>query len=212
MGGLKKASPSRLRRRLRRSAERADAEKAAAEKATAEKAAAEIAAAEKAATVKAAAEKVETDKAAAEKAERAAAEKAAAERAAAEKTAAEKVAAKSEAEESEMTATTSSSKQKFSSDNCVAPLPLCLYCCHHGSGDHLVHFDLRCLCSELKCVCQCYCTEKQVTVKRKYFTHRDWEVIPLTPEERAEAHAFAYAQDRKFYSSYNGCTNPRCLT
>ena len=111
-GSLYKASPSRLRRRLRRASERerivaaekAAAEKAAAEKAAAEKAAAETAATETAAAEKATAEKTAVKKAAAEKAaadekvaaKRAAAEEAdvqeAAERAATENAAVEKVA------------------------------------------------------------------------------------------------------------------------
>ena len=91
-----------------------------------------------------------------------------------------------------------------------APLPLCLYCCHQGSGDHPVHFFQRCLCEERVCVCQCYCTESQVEVKRKHFTHRDWEVTLLSAEKRAAAHAFASAQGNKFYCSYNGCTSTTC--
>ena len=89
-------------------------------------------------------------------------------------------------------------------------LPLCHYCCHEGSGDQPVHFFQRCLCDEIACVCQCYCTESQVIVKRKHFTHRHWEVNPLSPEKRAEAHAFASAQNFKFYGSYNGCTSTTC--
>ena len=85
-GGLHKQSPSRLRRREKRAAERkqsAAAEKCAAEKAAAEKCAAEKAAAEEFAAEKAAAEKFAVEKAAAEKcADTAKAEQAASESAA----------------------------------------------------------------------------------------------------------------------------------
>ena len=101
-GSLYKASPSRMRRRLRRASEReriVAAEKAAAEKAAAEKAAAEKAAAEKATAEKTAVKKAAAEKAAADEkvaAKRAAAEEAdvqeAAERAATENAAVEKVA------------------------------------------------------------------------------------------------------------------------
>ena len=237
--GLKKASPSRLRRSVRRTAAaaRTEAENAAARaetvKAEAEKAAAErVSAAEKRAAENAASE-----------------EAAAAMRIAAEKTVAEKVAAESadsNAEEkvtADLIATTSTRGNKVmlgtgsvnsatKCGNCEglmspdhqcdstspacevklapAPLPLCLYCCHQGSGDQPVHFFQRCLCEERVCVCQCYCTENQVEVKRKHSTHRDWEVTPLSAEKRAAAHAFASAQDKKFYGSYNGCTSTTC--
>ena len=93
-----------------------------------------------------------------------------------------------------------------------APLPLCLYCCHPGSGDHLVHYEQRCLCSELKCICQCYCTETQVKVKRLHFTQPTWNAgwKPLTTEERAKAHTFASAQNLKIYRG-KPCTNNSCL-
>ena len=93
-----------------------------------------------------------------------------------------------------------------------APLPLCLYCCHLGSGDHPVHYEQRCLCSERKCICQCYCTETQVEVKRLHFTQPTWNAgwKPLTTEERAQAHTFASAQDLKFYRG-QPCTNKHCL-
>ena len=93
-----------------------------------------------------------------------------------------------------------------------APLPLCHYCCHLGSGDHPVHFEQRCLCSELKCICQCYCTEIQVEVKRQHFTQPTWNAgwKPLTSEERAQAHAFASDQNLKIYRG-KSCTNNFCL-
>ena len=91
-----------------------------------------------------------------------------------------------------------------------APLPLCLYCCHPGSGDHPVHYEQRCLCSEQKCICQCYCTETQLEVKRLHFTqptcNAGWK--PLTTEERAQAHTFA--QNLEFYCG-KPCTNELCL-
>ena len=33
-------------------------------------------------------------------------------------------------------------------------LPLCLYCCHPGSGNNPVHFSLICLCSDRVCTCR----------------------------------------------------------
>ena len=33
----------------------------------------------------------------------------------------------------------------------AAPLPLCLYCCHKGSGLHQVHYYVQCLCSDRVC-------------------------------------------------------------
>ena len=210
------------------------AAKASDEEVADEKVAAEKAAAEKVSADKAAAEQVAAEKVAAEKI---AAENVAAEKVAAEKAIAEKEAAKASTSccGSGRTVLPSSPPAAVKCCNCdglmspdhqcksispasevklgvkqPAPLPLCLYCCHEGSGDQPVHYFQRCLCDEIKCVCQCYCTESQVKVKRKHFTHRDCEVTPLSAEERAAAHAFASAQDFKFYSSYNGCTNTNC--
>ena len=219
--------------------EKVAAEKAAAEKVSADKAAAERVVSKKVAAEKVAIEKVVGEKVAAEKvaAEKIAAENVAAEKVAAEKAIAEKEAAKASTSccGSGRTVLPSSPPAAVKCCNCdglmspdhqcksispasevklgvkqPAPLPLCLYCCHEGSGDQPVHYFQRCLCDEIKCVCQCYCTESQVKVKRKHFPHRDCEVTPLSAEERAAAHAFASAQDFKFYSSYNSCTNTNC--
>ena len=131
-GSLYKASPSRMRRRLRRASERerivaaekAAAEKAAAEKAAAEKAAAEKAAAETAATETAAAEKAAAEKAAAEKAtaEKTAVKKAAAEKAAADEKVAAKRAAAEEAdvqEAAERAATENAAVEKVAEETIV---------------------------------------------------------------------------------------------
>ena len=234
--GLNKASPSRLRRNERRAVARTEAEKAAA-RSEAEKAVAKAETERATADCVSAAEKQKAEKAASDEA--AAAMRIAAEKTAAEKVANESNAeGKATADTIATTSTcgnivmsgTGSLNSATKCGNCEglmspdhqcdstasevklapAPLPLCLYCCHEGSGDQPVHFCLRCLCEERVCVCQCYCTERQVEVKRKHFTHRDWEVTQLSAEKRAAAHAFASAQDKKFYASYNGCTSTTC--
>ena len=180
-----RGSPSRLRRKLRRAAERAAAEKA--EQTAAEKVVAEMAAAEKAATERKVAEMAAAVKAVAVK--EAAEMMKAAETAATEKTVAEKAAVEKETAEKAVTtesASTSScgserqmpSEEKSSCLNCDAkltpdhqcnvleneskvevqhvPLPLCHYCCHRGTDEHPVHFFTVCICSDDKCTCHCY--------------------------------------------------------
>ena len=164
-GGLHKQSPSRLRRREKRAAERkqsAAAEKCAAEKAAAEKCAAEKAAAKICAAEKAAAEKCATEKAA------------------------EKYAATASADVAS-TSCLGSQHQPTPWNTCwtcegdlrpdhkcdgpsghisdatcmylpelsplsasvspvgkvLTPLPLCHYCCHRGSGKAPVHYYLH---------------------------------------------------------------------
>ena len=133
-GSLHKASPSRLKRRLRRASEReriVAAEKDAAKKAAAEKGAAEKVAAEKVAAEKVAAEKVAAEKVAAEKvaAEKVAAEKDAAEKAAAKKDAAEKATAKKDAaekavKEAEQASTSSCGRAQMSCWSCDEMFPV----------------------------------------------------------------------------------------
>ena len=117
--GVQSGSPSRVRRRERRAAERAAAEISAAVKVATERNAAEKAAAEKCAAEKAATEKCDAEKAAAEKSavEKAAAEKRAAEKAAAEKSAAEKAAAEKHA--AEKAAAEKSAAEKAAAEKCA---------------------------------------------------------------------------------------------
>ena len=189
--GGESVSPSRVRRRERRVAERAAAENAAAEKATAEcaavkaaaekcaaekaaakKCAAEKAAAEKCAAAKAAAEKCAAEKAAAKKcaAEKASTEKCAAEKAAAEKYAFEKAAAENCTAENAEGASTSRipSLSSRSADEELV-LPLCHYCCHKGSGMNPVHYESMCICDDRDCSCACYCTEAQLEHRKLHF-------------------------------------------
>ena len=126
-GGLHKQSPSRLRRREKRAAERKQS--AAAEKCAAEKAAAEKCAAEKAAVEMCAAEKAAAEKCAAEKA---AAEMCAAEKAAAEKCATEKAAEKCAATASADVASTSC----LGSQHQPTPWNTCWTCEGDLSPDH----------------------------------------------------------------------------
>ena len=113
-GSLHKASPSRLKRRLRRASERERI--VAAEKDAAKKAAAEKGAAEKVAAEKVAAEKVAAEKDAAEKA---AAKKDAAEKATAKKDAAEKA-----VKEAEQASTSSCGRAQMSCWSCDEMFPV----------------------------------------------------------------------------------------
>ena len=167
--GLRKASPSRQRRMVRRAAERAaasaDAEKAgaaskgnAAVKAVAEKASAEKATAEKASAEKANAEKVTDDKAIA---------------------AAEKIAA-AEADlmpsPSEEIATTSSKRG-------LPPvtMTLCPFCHLQGGLEYME--ACHCKSGEDPCDCTCACDQEQMAHKAVLFPGSIyWTVQP--PEER----------------------------
>ena len=88
-------------------------------------------------------------------------------------------------------------------------LPLCLYCCHPGSGNNPVHFFLICLCSDGVCTCRCYCSESQMKLKRLKFTHREWELNPLSDEQRAEAHSLASSLYLKYYDGQL-CSDDMC--
>ena len=90
-------------------------------------------------------------------------------------------------------------------------LPLCLYCCHLGSGNNPVHFLLRCLCSDDICSCRCYCSDIQLKLKRLKFTHSEWQLNPLSDKQRAEAHLLAHSLDLKHYDgipcNFKMCTD-----
>ena len=88
-------------------------------------------------------------------------------------------------------------------------LPLCLYCCHPGSGNNPVHFSLVCLCSDRVCTCRCYCCENQMKLKRLKFSHREWELNSLSDEQRAEAHLLACSLYMKHYDGLP-CTDDMC--
>ena len=229
--GLKKATPCQRRRRERRAADRA----AAAEKAAEEEIAKDIlevkTVAEQVEVVKPSAGDAElaTEKLAAETSVKHAVEKVVDGITAAEEVA--EVASSGEVDAStssrgsqlpsreaqlcrncglEMTVDHQCSEIPASITSGQSDLPVCLYCCHQGGGDHPVHFVMRCLCDDGKCSCSCYCTEEQVITKRRYYTDREWEVAKLTSKERAVAHAKA----RYFHLKYYGdlpCTDQRCL-
>ena len=220
-------SPSRLRRKLRRAAQRAAAEKA--EQSAAEKAVAEMAAAEKAATEKKAAEMAAAEKAVAEKA-----------------TNSDHVASISRAvpvvftplknKESQVleiaeTAAVEEVDTAQSCRNCEgnftpghqcgdsaappitsskgaaivigkelpspAPLPLCHYCCHKGSGLHQVHYYVQCLCSDQVCSCQCYCDEQQLEHKKVFFPNGFSGINCVEPKDRQKAMSIAEARANK---------------
>ena len=74
-----------------------------------------------------------------------------------------------------------------------APLPLCHYCCHKGSGLHQVHYYLQCLCSDKVCSCQCYCTEMQLEHKKVFFPS-GFSVKCVEPKDRPKARTVAEAR------------------
>ena len=258
-GSLRKASPSRLRRRSRRASEReriaaakgAAAENTAAENVTAEsaakkkaakaKATAEKAAAEKAATVRTEKADIEMTTAAVEDAENVTAENAAAEKAVAEKESfvevkAGNVTAKNFASSSSCGV----GHRSASAETCwncdgeftlnhlceyvksgkesptPAPLPLCHYCCHLGSGSNPVHYHLQCLCPDKACSCQCYCTEVQLEHKKKFFPSGFSAVKCVDVKDRPRARAIAEARANKL--DYKGvpmsqrpCDDENCI-
>ena len=214
-------------------AEKADAKKASTVEVVAEKVASEEVVAKKG-EEKAVAEEVvvEHDAAEAEKASAAkdAAEKVSADEDAAEKevvvkVAAEKEAAKKEAAEAstsccgsgKQTAPPSTTPEEGAVnqvEETPPPLPLCLYCCHRGSGKNPVHYYLQCVCGDRACTCWCYCTEAQIEHKKLVypggFGCPGYPVKTVKPMDRPKAKALAEA--RTFKLSNRACENPSCLS
>ena len=77
----------------------------------------------------------------------------------------------------------------------LPPLPLCLYCCHRGDGEHKVHYYGVCICSESECSCFCYCTDEQFEFKKQYWPNGLGSRRAVGPEGRAKAEAFALASE-----------------
>ena len=78
-----------------------------------------------------------------------------------------------------------------------APLPLCHYCCHLGSGLNPVHYYMQCLCADKVCSCQCYCTEEQLKHKRKFFSSGFIGNNCVDINDRPRAKAIAEARANK---------------
>ena len=226
---LKRASPSRLRRRKTRAAARAavalrkvDAEKVSEEKS------AENATAKKAVTESAVVTEIVES----------AAEGASAERVEAERVAAKCDATKCNAEvfDSDQVATTSCTIRKVQCWNCSGemspnhqcemntplspkaeivieeppPLPLCHYCCHRGSGEHPVHYFMQCLCNDRECSCVCYCTEEQLRHKKLLYPGGFGGKEPVAPDKRAAAKSVAEARTGEL-GKHNECTIETCV-
>ena len=73
----------------------------------------------------------------------------------------------------------------------LPPLPLCLYCCHRGSGEHQVHYYGVCICSETDCSCACYCSDEQFELKTLHWPRGLGSRRAVGPEGRAKAMALA---------------------
>ena len=78
-----------------------------------------------------------------------------------------------------------------------APLPLCHYCCHLGSGLNPVHYYVQCLCPDKVCSCQCYCNEEQLEHKRKFFPNGFSGVKCVDVQDRPRAQAIAEERANK---------------
>ena len=96
------------------------------------------------------------------------------------------------------------------------PLPLCHYCCHLGSGLNPVHYHLQCLCPDMVCSCQCYCSEEQLEHKRKFFPSGFSAVKCVDVKDRPRARAIAEARANK--PDYKGvpmsqrpCDDENCI-
>ena len=93
------------------------------------------------------------------------------------------------------------------------PLPLCLYCCHRGSGKNPVHYFMQCVCSDRDSTCWCYCTEAQSEHKKLVypggFGCPGYPVKTVKPMDRPKAKALAEA--RTFKLSNRPCENPSCI-
>ena len=93
------------------------------------------------------------------------------------------------------------------------PLPLCLYCCHRGSGKTHVHYFMQCVCSDRVCTCWCYCTEAQLEHKKLVypggFGRPGYPVKTVKSVDRPKAKDLAEA--RTFRLSNKPCENPSCL-
>ena len=190
--GLKKASPSKMRRRERRATERA--EKFSLQKAAVEVEVSNLKAAEKVTAVKAA-EKVTAVKAAVQVATMKATEEVATKELCgshAIKATEEVVSTLEVVVEEKATTSCYGSQPSCQNCNCVMTashqcdvetestvgkeqtsppvcLPLCHYCCHWGSGKDPVHYYLQCICDDWPCTCWCFCTEAQLQHKELVF-------------------------------------------
>ena len=221
---LKKASPSRLRRRATRAAARAAValKKFDAEEVSEEKSA-----------EKATAEKTDTGNAVVTENVEVADESTSAERAKAER-----VGAKCDAEVdgSDQVATTSCTASKVQCWNCSGemtpnhqcemntlsslkadivieeppPLPLCHYCCHRGSGEHPVHYFMQCMCNDSECSCVCYCTDEQLQHKKLFYPGGFGGKEPVAPDKRAAAKSVADARTGEL-RKHNECTIQTCV-
>ena len=93
------------------------------------------------------------------------------------------------------------------------PLPLCLYCCHRGSGTSPVHYFMMCVCSDRDCTCWCYCTEAQLEHKKLVypggFGRPGCPVKTVKSVDRPKAKALA--EERTLKLSNKPCDNPSCV-
>ena len=186
--GLKKVSPSQVRRRERRKA----AEKVVSGGATAEEAAT--------VSTSGGAEKVAQREGVAEDPIETVVE---------ETLASEQEAEKTKVIESEFVACTSTvnAAEKVKEWQ-EMPLPLCHYCCHLGnSAKHPVHFYGVCLCSDSDCSCKCYCDESQFELKKRLFPSGLGSRRAEGAEGRAKAKAVASASP---WISHKPCEQDDC--
>ena len=91
-----------------------------------------------------------------------------------------------------------------------APLPLCHYCCHRGSGEHPVHYYPQCLCMDRKCTCQCYCTEDQLNHRKKLFPEGYCDMKYAEPKDRVKARSVAEARAGQY--GHRPCESDNCVT
>ena len=87
-----------------------------------------------------------------------------------------------------------------------APLPLCHYCCHRGSGENPVHYYLQCLCLEKKCSCRCYCSEEQLCHRKLFYPQGYSDGNPVDPSDRPKAQAIGEAQ-----ADHRPCGSEHCV-
>ena len=95
---------------------------------------------------------------------------------------------------------------KVPTEQLPAPLPLCHYCCHRGSGENPVHYYLQCLCMDKKCSCRCYCSEEQLSHRKLFYPQGFSDGNPVDPSDRPGARTIAEAR-----ADHRPCGSEHCV-
>ena len=98
---------------------------------------------------------------------------------------------------------------ELNSPPALAPLPLCHYCCHRGTGNYPVHYFQQCICDDRECTCRCYCTGAQLEHKLEVFPVEFLGKSPVDTVDVPRAQDIAEARVKKLANK--PCWNPSCV-